>query len=281
MARADGAGRAQRRVGRRALLAATLASAAGSLRAAEPRSAGPADGTLLIVGGGINGPAIIEAARRHAGGAGARWVVIPSAQTDRELQTPRVPDFIRTDGPFTVLHTRDRTVADGEAFVAPLRAATAVWIVGGRQWRLADSYGGTRTERALHELLARGGLIAGASAGATIMGSYLVRGSPSGNDILMAPGHERGFGFLRNVAIDQHVGARGREGDMAKVVAAHPGLLGIGIDESTAIVVRGNVFTVIGPGIVAITDGTRHEGKPYYVLREGAHFDLATWSSAR
>lgn len=264
---------------RRAVLLSPLALVVAGTDAAEPRSSGPANGTLLIVGGGVNGPTVIEAARRHAGGSGAHWVVIPSAQADRELQAPKVPDFIRAQGRFTVLHARDRAVADSEPFVAPLRTATAVWLVGGRQWRLADTYGGTRTERALHELLGRGGLIAGSSAGATIMGSYLVRGSPAGNEVLMASGHERGFGFLRNVAVDQHIAARGREGDMAKVVAAHPGLLGIGLDESTAIVVRGNVFAVVGPGIVAITDGARHDGRSWYVLREGARFDLATWSA--
>jgi cyanophycinase len=245
--------------------------------AGEPRSSGPAKGTLLIVGGGNNSAAVIEAARHHAGGADARWVVIPSAQSDDELQSPKVPDFIRTHGRFTVVHTRDRRVANSDAFVAPLVHATAVWIDGGRQWRLAEAYGETRTEQALWGLLNRGGLIAGSSAGATIQGSFLIRGSPAGNRIMIDPSHVRGFGFLRNVAIDQHVVARQREADLAKVVALHPDLLGIGIDEGTAIVVSGNQFTVIGPSVVAITDGALHDGRPYYLLREGARFDLATW----
>lgn len=245
--------------------------------AAGPRSSGPAKGTLLIVGGGNNSPAVIAAARRYAGSADARWVVIPSAQSDNELQSPKVPDFIRKDGRYTVLHTRDRLVADSEAFFAPLARATAVWFDGGRQWRLAEAYGETRTEKALWALLDRGGLIAGSSAGATIQGSFLVRGSPDGNRIMIDPSHVRGFGFLRNVAIDQHIVARHRESDLARVIALHPGLLGIGIDEGTAILVLGNQFTVIGPSVVAITDGTLHDGRPYYLLREGMRFDLATW----
>lgn len=245
--------------------------------AGEPRSSGPANGTLLIVGGGNNSPAVIAAARRHAGGNDARWVVIPSAQNDDELQSPKVPDFIRVHGRYTILHTRDRTVANSDAFIAPLAQATAVWIDGGRQWRLAEAYGKTRTEQALWGLLDRGGLIAGSSAGATIQGSFLVRGSPAGNKIMIDPNHVRGFGFLRNVAIDQHIVARQREADLAKVVALHPGLLGIGIDEGTAIVVSGNQFTVVGPSVVAITDGALHDGRPYYLLHEGARFDLATW----
>jgi cyanophycinase len=175
---------------------------------------------LLIVGGGTNSRPVIEAAQRWSGGQSAHWVVIPTAQDDRQREYPEVPALIRQGGNFTILHTRDRTVAESEAFVAPLLRATAVWFDGGRQWRLADTYGETRTEeRALHALLARDGLIAGSSAGATIMGR-IVRGDPSGNESLMSPGHERGFGFLKNVAIDQHIAARRREADLARVVAA-------------------------------------------------------------
>lgn len=265
--------------GRRRLLGLLLAlSLARPGAAGEPRSSGPAKGALLLVGGGNNSPAVISAARRHAGGADARWVVIPSAQSDNDLQNPKVPDFIRAHGRYAVLHTRDRTVADSEAFVAPLARATAVWLDGGRQWRLAEAYGETRTEQALWALLDRGGLIAGSSAGATIQGSFLVRGSPNGSRIMIDPNHTRGFGFLRNVAVDQHIVARHRQADLAKVIALHPGLLGIGIDEGTAILVLGNQFTVIGPSVVAVTDGVLRDGRPYYLLREGARFDLATWA---
>lgn len=265
-------------IGRRVLLSMPLALWAGTSIATEPKSSGPASGTLLIVGGGTAAPAVVAAAQRHAGGAAARWVVIPSAQGDRKLATSTVQPFIKKGGPYSILHTEDRSTADSESFVAPLANATAVWITGGRQWRLADIYGGTRTERALFELLARGGLIAGSSAGASVMGSYLVRGSSSSNKVLMSPGHERGFGFLRNVAIDQHIVVRGRESDLARLVALHPELLGIGIDEGTAILVQGNVFSVVGPSVVAVTDGATHDGRPYYMLKQGARFDLATWS---
>ncbi|MEI7872268.1 MAG: cyanophycinase [Alphaproteobacteria bacterium] len=265
-------------VGRRALLSMPLALWAEASIAAEPKSSGPANGTLLIVGGGSISSAVIAVAQRHAGGTSARWVVIPSAQSDRKLATSPVQQFISAVGPYSVLHTEDRATANSDAFVAPFARATAVWISGGRQWRLVDAYGGTRTEQALHELLARGGLIAGSSAGASIMGSYLVRGSPSGNAVLMSPGHERGFGFLRNVAIDQHIVVRGRESDLARLSAVHPEILGIGIDEGTAILVQGNSFSVVGPSVVAITDGAMHDGRPYYLLKQGARFHLATWS---
>ena len=269
-----------RRLGRRLVAGMPLLWLAGDrARAAAPRSSGPPSGTLLIVGGGGISPPVAEAAYRAAGGPDARWVVIPSAESEDHRGCPIAPPFIRDRGNFTFLHTTDRAVADSEAFVAPLRQARAVWFDGGRQWRLADIYGGTRTERALHDLLARGGLIAGSSAGAAIQASFMVRGARSGNGVLVAPGHDRGFGFLRNVTIDVHIGTRHREADLARVIAAHPGLLGIGIDEGTAILVRGNSFVVVGPSIVAITDGPMHGGRPYYILRQGDWFDLATWTA--
>jgi cyanophycinase len=95
---------------------------------------------------------------------------------------------------------------------------------------------------------------------------------------MMSPGHERGFGYVENVAIDQHVLARGRAADLAKVIAAHPGLLGIGIDEGTAALVQQNTMTVLGRSVILITDGASHAGKPYYALPSGARFDLATWT---
>jgi cyanophycinase len=94
---------------------------------------------------------------------------------------------------------------------------------------------------------------------------------------MMAPGHEQGFGFLRNAAVDQHVLTRHREDDLDVVIERHPELLGIGIDESTAIVVHGDQFDVIGRSKVLIHDSKirpRPGGKRYYVLAPGDRFDL-------
>jgi cyanophycinase len=123
-------------------------------------------------------------------------------------------------------------------------------------------------------VLERGGVIGGSSAGATIQGSYLVRGARDGNDILMAKGYEQGFGYLRGVAIDQHILPRHRTDDLVQVIGAHPELLGLGIDESTAVVVEGDRFEVIGRGVVGVYDGKNHDGKRYYFLAPGERFDL-------
>lgn len=244
---------------------------------AHPPQRGPQKGSLVVVGGGRVGSDIMDRFLQLAGGANARIVYIPTAAEDRRDGRPLTP---ADDSPLakmtslTVLHTRDRQEADSEAFVAPLRKATGVWIGGGRQWRLVDSYLHTRTHRELLALLQRGGVIGGTSAGASIQASYLVRGAPEGNHIMMAKGYEEGFGFLQHIAVDQHLNTRKRENDLGPVMTAHPGLLGIGLDESTAIIVQGDEFEVVGAGRVAINDPRNQQDKPYYFLKAGDRFDL-------
>src|SRR5262249_52584722 len=95
-----------------------------------------------------------------------------------------------------------------------------------------------------------------------------------GNHIMMARGYEQGFGYLRGVAIDQHLLARNRQDDLVAVIEAKRGLLGLGLDEPAAIVVRGDRFQVLGRGVVGIYDGRPHDGRPYYFLAPGEQFDL-------
>ncbi len=237
---------------------------------------GPVKGSLVVVGGGKIPPSISERFIELAGGRNAKIIYIPSAAEDQQLNNQTGDESPRLFGlkNVTVLHTRDRNVANTEAFAAPIREASGVWFGGGRQWRLVDSYADTLTLKEIWKLLERGGVIGGSSAGASIQASYLVRGAREGNTIMMAKGYEDGFGFLRGVAVDQHINTRRREKDLAEVITAHPELLGIGIDESTAIVVQGDQFEVIGAGQVAITDGKPHENRRYYFLTPGERFDL-------
>ena len=251
---------------RRFLLAWLLAS---SLHAATH---GPAEGWLIIIGGGAFGSEIWDRFFTLAGGKDQPIVVIPTAG-DADTYTDAALAPIRKAGAtnVTLLHTRDPKIADTEAFVEPLRHAHAVFFQGGRQWRLADAYLDTRTERELKALLERGGVIAGSSAGATIIGSFMVRGAVSGNDVMVSPDHIRGMGFLTDAAIDQHLLTRHREKDLTPVIDQRPNLLGIGLDERTAIVVHKDEFEVVGPSKVAIYTA----GHPFYFLQPGDHFDLA------
>ncbi len=233
----------------------------------------------MVVGGGQIAPAIMQRFIALAGGPDAPIVVIPTAGED-SAYAPNWPGLalLTRNGArnVTLLHTRDRRLAEGDSFATVIRRARGVWFPGGRQWRLVDSYLGTATERELHALLARGGVIGGTSAGASIQASYLVRGAREGNTIMMAPGYEQGFGFLRDVAVDQHVSARKRERDLQQVIAARPSLLGLGLDEGTAIFVNGNRAEVAGAGMLYVHNGAEAaaDNLPYLTLRAGEVFDL-------
>jgi len=239
---------------------------------------GPSKGTLVIVGGAMRDSNIVRRFIDLAGGPDAPIVLIPTAGGEAEYdQSWMGGRQFRQAGAtnLTVLHTTDRTVADSEEFVRPLRTARGVFFGGGRQWRLADAYLNTRTHKELMALLDRGGVIGGSSAGATIQGSYMVRGDTQGNT-LMVGDHTEGLGFIKNVAIDQHLLRRNRQFDMIGVIRQHPDLLGIGIDEDTAIVVRGDEFEVIGQSYVAIYDRSKlaSSGGEFYFLAPGDRYDL-------
>lgn len=249
---------------------------------------GPEKGTLLIVGGGA-GKEIFERFIELSGGSDVPLVFITTANPamtaqQREERGDRLRSLGATD--VTVMHTLDRTVANSDAFVAPLNKAKGVWFGGGRQWNLVDAYAGTKVEELLREVLERGGVIGGSSAGATIQGSYLARGDTRNNQIMVGD-HEKGFGYLRNVAIDQHHLTRNRHFDMFNILKVYPHLLGLGIDEDTAAVVRGDMMEVIGVSYVAVYDGTfwSREGSSlkalpdasqlFYFLQPGDRYDLA------
>jgi cyanophycinase len=267
-------------------VACAAALIVSSFAVGQTPSHGPAKGYLLITGGATEArdyQRLVEL----GGGSKANVVVVPNGSvtkptTQAELQEEYCGEkspFAAFPGvPCTVIYTNDHATADSDTFVAPLKTATAVWFVGGRHWRIADAYLGTRTLEEFFNVLDRGGVIGGGSAGATIQGSYMVRGSamPDDNKIMMAPGHEIGFGFVTNATFDQHVDVRHRENDLEPVLKAHPGLLGFGLDQATSVTVQGDILTVNGPKRVAVWDGTDHDGKGYYYLRTGDRFNLAT-----
>jgi cyanophycinase len=247
------------------------------LAQSEASKVGPSSGALIVDGGGENAETIKRFVAL-AGGVDSPIVLIPTASESEEIDLTRQGQtFMRRFGfkNVTVLHTRDRAEADKEEFAAPLKGARGVWFGGGRQWRLVDSYMGTRTQREIEAVLSRGGVIGGSSAGATIQGSYLLRGAREGNHIMMAKGYEEGFGYLKGVTVDQHLIVRRRQDDLVGVIAKKPELLGLGLDEPAAIVVQRDRMEVIGRSVVGIYDGKDHDGKRYYFLAPGEVFDLA------
>jgi cyanophycinase len=241
---------------------------------------GPMRGAVLVVGGGALGPEVLGKFVQLAGGPDALIVDVPTAGGDSIYP----PDWQGTRSlkeagarHVVVLHTTDRKLADADSFAAILNRAGGVWFEGGRQWHLVDSYAGTKTEKAFHDVLARGGVVGGSSAGASILASYLLRGAREGNTIIMAPGYEQGFGFLRGVAIDQHVVARERLADLAdSLMPKHPELLGISEDEGTAWLVRGDTAEIIGRNKAFVYGGREpnDSGKPFLTLYPGDRYDL-------
>jgi cyanophycinase len=244
---------------------------------------GPPRGTVIVVGGGSMGPEIYARFIEAAGGPDALIVDVPTAGGDSVYgQNTGGARGFRQAGAKNVyvLHTLDRKLADSDSFVAIIKKAGGVWFDGGRQYRLVDAYGGTKTEQAFNDVLARGGVIGGSSAGATILGEFLVRGAPSNNNFIMYyPGYERGFGYLRGVGVDQHVVARERLADYAdSIMPRFPRLLGISEDEGTAWVIKGDTGTIIGRSKAFVYNGNdkTDEGKPFLTLFPGDRYNLAT-----
>jgi cyanophycinase len=153
------------------------------------------------------------------------------------------------------LYVEERSDASARAALATLDGAAGVFFTGGDQLRISSQIGDTPIERRVREIHARGGLIAGTSAGASVMSeTMLVKGASAESyrlgELHMAPG----LGLMDDVIIDQHFAERGRYGRLVGAVAHNPRLLGVGIDEDTALLVRGRVGSVVGSGAVYVVD---------------------------
>ncbi|MEM7476011.1 MAG: Type 1 glutamine amidotransferase-like domain-containing protein [Planctomycetota bacterium] len=251
--------------------------------AADPRTPNVEEGTLFIVGGGGMPQGLMDDFVEAAGGKeGAKLVYVPCSEEDSVGETQRMVQLWERMGvkSASFIHTKDRNKANkDESFYAPLKDATGIWFGGGRQWNFSDSYYGTKTHALMKEVLARGGAIGGSSAGASIQARYLCRATPIENFRPMAPGYERGgLGFISGVAIDQHFAQRRRFKDMTSLVNRYPQLLGIGIDEATAIVVRKSRADVVGRGKVHFynRDLPVYPDQPdFLALEAGESYDLA------
>jgi hypothetical protein len=170
-----------------------------------------------------------------------------------------------------VLHTLDRKVADSESFIEPIKRARGVWFDGGLPEAISQSYLGTKTEQELRNVLERGGVVGGSSAGAVVLGTvfengFRVRDAPW-------PAFTNGFNFLRNVAVDVHV----RAPAPATFMSTRLDLLRIAADEPTAWVVRGDNAEIVGSGTAYVyRDDPQNAGKGYITLHPGDRYNLAT-----
>jgi cyanophycinase len=216
-------------------------------------------GTLIIIGGHEDkeGDCVIlkEVARRLAGG---KLVIatVASHQPEGYFEAYRKAFERLNFQDLAELYVEDRAEsADGKK-IGILKSAKGVFFSGGDQLRISSQVGDTPFESHVKRIFQEGGVIAGTSAGASAMAEIMmVRGASAESnrigDLHMAPG----LSLISDVIIDQHFAERGRIGRLLGAVALNPRILGIGIDEDTAIVVTGRCFEVIGRGAVYIVDG--------------------------
>lgn len=214
---------------------------------------GKLPGKLVLAGGTFIDEMGAEFVRM-AGGSEARLVLIPTAYgpTEEEGVEQFHEQFQQwKPGQITVLHTRNRKVANDPEFVKPLKDATGVWFYGGVQERLVDTYAGTLVQEELRALFARGGTIGGNCAGAMALGETMIVGDDwaelESDDVLLRPG----LGIVPKMVADSHWLERNRIERLRGVIEKNPDHFGLGIDGATAVVIEGGELRCIGKSYVA------------------------------
>lgn len=219
-------------------------------------------GNLLIIGGAEDKKGDCEILRHFAevaGGAKARIVVVTTATLEPEEMGETYLEVFGRLGMSGVdlLDVQDRLGANAIEVEERLSKATGVFFTGGDQLRITSLIGGTLMDRCLHQLYQQGVIIAGTSAGASMMSDIMIvegasDDAPKKNTVKLAPG----LGLLEETVIDQHFAQRGRIGRLLTAVAQNPFIIGIGIDEDTAIAVnKAGQFQVLGSQTVTVIDG--------------------------
>ena len=237
-------------------------------------------GTLIIIGGKEDKEKdkkiLQEVARRAASGK----LIVATVATD--LPDEVWEEYRKLFGDLGVrsiehLDIRSRTDALSEEALRTLEGAAVVFFTGGDQLKITSQLGDSMVYRWTHQLLEKGGTVAGTSAGASVMSTtMLVSGSGDQSPGIEAAIHMApGLGFFPDAVVDQHFAERGRIGRLIAAITQNPRQLGVGIDEDTAIVVHGNeFFEVIGQGSVYVLDAA---GITYSNLVEGETDMLSTF----
>jgi cyanophycinase len=219
-------------------------------------------GHLVLIGGAedkVYSKLILQHFFQLSGGKGSRIVVLPTASNFPDVGELYCRIFQDWGASADVLSIENRADADSQENAKLIRSATGIFLTGGDQLKITSVLGGTRIAEILFRAyFDRGLALGGTSAGAAAMSSHMIitghQGSiPRKGMVKMAPG----LGLIDWVIIDQHFAQRERIGRLLSAIAHNPALLGIGIDEDTAIVVSPNrTFKVIGSGTVTIVDGS-------------------------
>ena len=253
---------------RRLLPIISLLICSCAVQAAEEGNSEPL-GSLISVGGGETPTLVQERLVALAGGPGkARIAVLPMASTKFDEEAKEVIDELKQLKAEAVLVNLNREEAKKEATAKRLEEFTGYWFLGGDQLRLAATLLGTRALEAIERRFEEGAVVGGTSAGAAVMSSAMLTGrgrrlkGPEAAELRkIARGMTDvalGFGFFPGAIVDQHFMQRARYNRLLSAVLDHPQLLGVGIDEETALLVRPDgIWEVLGSHYVKIFDARR------------------------
>lgn len=281
------------------LLAVGTLATTGSLAPDRPR------GSLVIVGGGDRSEAMMRRFVELAGGAGARIAVVPNASSEPEETGRSLVAELDSLGARAFVYHLDRKAAGTAAAARRLDSVGGIWFSGGDQAFVTAALAGTAVQRAMQRRYREGAAVGGTSAGAAIMSDSMITGNqtPPGDttgyygDEYPAIARRRveivpGLGFLPEAIVDQHFIRRERHNRLLSAVLERPKLLGVGIDESTALEVGPDGrWRVLGESSVVIYDARRARvtdgkqsllgatGLRVHVLPAGAEFDPGTGGS--
>ena len=259
-------------------------------------------GPVMPVGGAEEtepGGEILERFVDLAGGKKARIAIIPTASDDPQRSGDGYATLFREMGVREAdwLRVERREDANGEPSLSLLREATGLFITGGDQARLVELLVGTLVMECIRMRNADGVIVSGTSAGASILSALMMAGGTGvGGDSNGSAARKgmvdtvAGFGLLQDIIIDQHFSQRGRMGRLLSVFAGTPGLIGIGLDEDTAVLIdREGTLETLGSDMVTIVDGRNTisdyfdrdngevltiTGSSLHVLADGRRFDL-------
>lgn len=236
-----------------------------------------AAGTLLMIGGAedkVGNRTILRRFIELAGGAQSRIAIIAAASEIYELVS-RTYERIFSEldaGEVHILNLYSREQCYDEATLAQITASTGIFLTGGNQLKLMSILGGTPAATAIRRTYRAGAVAAGTSAGASAVCQHMMAYGLSGITPRKAMMHfAPGLGLINRLLVDQHFGARGRTGRLVTALAHNPYLLGVGLDEDTAVEVGADrLMTVLGRGSVTVIDGAEMNYNDIYRIPDNA-----------
>ena len=226
----------------------------------SPEKNGHTRGYVIPIGGAEERTGSMRVLRKFVklcGGRRASIAIIPTASSLPDTGEKYIEIFNKIGVEDVVsLTINERAEAGRQDYLDALERASGIFITGGNQLRLSTILGGTRVAQAIRRRNAAGVHVAGTSAGAAIMAEHMIAGGSTGaipmaDGVNLAPG----LGLTNSLLIDQHFIQRDRLGRLLTAISYNPFMMGVGIDEDTAIFISPEqVFEVVGSGAVTVID---------------------------